>query len=401
MLAADACRAAGLRLAELADGTRGRLATTTRRPTPAPNPIEPNPIELGWRAGPDDYDVAVEAALSDDGVDALIVIYAPAVEHRRAEVAGAIGAAAARVAGKPVLATFLGADDDLPLAAAERTIPVFDFPDEAAETLGRIARYGAWLDEPEGTVPSFDDIDQPALRAAVEAMLGEDDEGRWLDRDEAARLLSLAGLPVARHEVVADADAAVAAAETIGWPVALKATGVARFHPGEGGGVALDLHDADDLRAAYTRMCDALGAAMQPAVVQAQTPTGVDALVAAHQHAAFGGVMTLGIGGGMSAANPDLPMRVLPMTDADADRLIAAAPIASLLAEEGGNNGTATAACRDLLVRLAAVLELVPELADVLLNPLIVSGSGANIVDAWIRLAPYRWDPAPDVRRLS
>jgi hypothetical protein len=231
-------------------------------------------------------------------------------------------------------------------------------------------------------------------------MLVDGPEGRWLDRDEAARLLSLAGLPVARHVVVADVDAAVLAAESLGWPVALKATGVARFHPGEGGGVALDLHDADDLRGAYARMCDALGAAMQPAVVQEQAPTGVDALVAAHQHVSFGGVMTVGIGGGMSAANPDLPMRVLPITDADADRLIAAAPIASLLAEEGGD-GTATAACRDLLVRLGAVLELVPELADVLLNPLIVSGSGANIVDAWIRLAPYRWDPAPDVRRLS
>jgi acyl-CoA synthetase (NDP forming)/RimJ/RimL family protein N-acetyltransferase len=395
ILAADACLAAGLEITELSERAHVRLDDLTTRPTGARTPIE-----LGWEAGPDDYSQAVELALADDEVDALLVIYAPAVQQRRDQVAQAIAAAASRSDSKPVLATFLGVQNGLPVEWGDQSIPVFDFPDEAAKVLGRMASYGEWIEQPPGDIPSFDDIDREALGRAVDELLRDAPGGRWLNRDECAMLLSIAGLPVARHRIVSGADEAVAAAEAIGWPVALKATGVARFHPGEGGGVALDLHDGDDLRSTYARMLEGLGSAMDPAVVQEQAPTGVDVLVAAHQHPSFGGVVSLGIGGVMSAANPMLPMRVLPLTDADADRLIAAAPIASLLAADAAG-GSAVRACRDLLVRLGAVLEIVPELADVLLNPLIVSGASAHVVDAWIRLAPYRWDPAPPVRRLT
>jgi acyl-CoA synthetase (NDP forming)/GNAT superfamily N-acetyltransferase len=395
ILAADACLAAGLEVTELSERAHVRLDDLTTRPTGARTPIE-----LGWEAGPDDYLQAVEVALADDEVDALLVIYAPALRERRGQVAQAIAAAAAASESKPVLATFLGPQDGLPVVSDQQTIPVFAFPDEAAKVLGRMASYGEWIEQPPGEVPSFDDIDREVLHRVVDELLRDAPEGRWLNRDECATLLSIAGLPVARHRIVSGADEAVAAAEAIGWPVALKATGVARFHPGEGGGVALDLHDADDLRSTYLRMREGLGSAMEPAVVQEQAPIGVDVLVTAHQHPSFGGVVSLGIGGVMSAANPMLPMRVLPLTDADADRLIAAAPIASLLAADSAG-GSAVVACRDLLVRLGAVLEIVPELADVLLNPLIVSGASAHVVDAWIRLAPYRWDPAPPVRRLT
>ena len=143
-----------------------------------------------------------------------------------------------------------------------------------------------------------------------------------------------------------------------------------------------------------------LGDAMHPAVVQAMVGPGADVLVGAHQHPSFGGVMSVGIGGVMAAANPDLPMRILPVTDADAGRLVSSSPIASLLAAES-SGGEATVACQTFLARLSGVLELLPEIADILLNPLIVRANGVCIVDAWVRVAPYRWDPSPAVRRLA
>jgi acyl-CoA synthetase (NDP forming) len=279
-------------------------------------------------------------------------------------------------------------------------LPLFEFPGEAAHTLGRIAQYAEWLSRDEGELALMPADARLAARAVVDALLHAHPEGRWLDRDEAATLLRAAGFTVASHLTVDSADDAAAAALDIGLPVVLKATGVERFHRGEGGGVALDLHDEGAVRAAYARMVELLGDAMHPTVVQAMVPPGADVLVGAHQHPSFGGVMSVGIGGVMAAANPDLPMHILPLTDADAARLIGDSPIAPILAAEQPDH-RATAACGRFLTELSAVLEELPEIADVLCNPLIVHRDGVCIVDAWVRVAPYRWDPAPAVRRLT
>jgi hypothetical protein len=146
-------------------------------------------------------------------------------------------------------------------------------------------------------------------------------------------------------------------------------------------------------------MVGLLGAAMHPTVVQQMVPPGADVLIGAHQHPSFGGVVSIGIGGVMAAANPDLPMRILPLTDSDAERLVSSSPIAALLAAEDPDGGVASA-CHRFLAQLSAVLEALPEMADVLLNPLILDRDGACIVDAWVRVAPYDWEASPAVRRL-
>ncbi|WP_334143893.1 bifunctional acetate--CoA ligase family protein/GNAT family N-acetyltransferase [Rhabdothermincola sp.] len=401
LLTVDACLHSGLELAPIDPTTQAALAGLL----PAGAEVA-NPVELTWQADASHYEAAVRAVLQADGVDAALVVYAPAVEEHRAKVARALGLAARASAGKPVLATFLSSEVGVPLIGGEHPIPLFEFPDEAAAVLGTVADYGAWLAEDPGTVPVFEDLDIDAIRAYTMDLLGVEGEGRWLDRADAMRLLALAGLPVARERMVASADEAVAAAVEIGFPVALKASGVARYQPGEAGGVALDLHDEGALRAAYQRMCTHLGEAMRPALVQQQVPPGAGVMVGGHQHAAFGAVIALGIGGAMSVARSEVAVRVLPLTDTDAGRLIAASPVASLLEGVPGGapdetSGSPVASCRAFLLRLAAVLEAVPEIADVVLNPLIVGAEGAWVVDASVRVAPYRWDPAPPVRRVT
>jgi acyl-CoA synthetase (NDP forming)/RimJ/RimL family protein N-acetyltransferase len=358
------------------------------------------PTALTWEAGPGDYARVVRRALEDEGVDAVLVIYAPPIQERRVQVARAIAGTASAGCTKPILATFLGSDIGVPLGAGELTIPLFEFPGEAAKVLGQLAAYGDWLNQDEGVVPTFTDLDLDAVRSMVHTLLQDHPDGHWLDRDQAGGLLAAAGLPVAAHRQVGSADEAAAAAEEIGYPVVLKAAGVERYHRGEDGGVALDLHDSEAVRAAFERMASTLGDAMSIAVVQHMVGSGADVLVGGHQHPGFGGVVSLGIGGVMAAANPDLPTRILPLSDTDAARLVAASPIAPLLGAEA-RDGTATAACERFLLRFGAVLDRVPEIADVLLNPLIVLPGGAWIVDAWVRVAPYRWDQGPAVRRLT
>ena len=379
MLAVDACSRAGLELSETA--------------------------EMTWAAGPDDYGAAVAAALASEVVDSIVLVYAPPVHERRTAIGEAVAAelvahAEGGGAAKPILATFLGGHGVADLTVDDVTIPLFEFPGEAARTLGLITQYGEWLAQPSGGRAEVPEADVAAAATIAAAILHEDPDGRWLDRDEAASLFRSAGFEVAAHRTAGTADEAVTAARDIGYPVVLKATGVERFRRGEEGGVALDLHDDASLRAAHARMVESLGDAMQPTVVQAMVPPGADVLVAAHQHPSFGGVVSIGVGGVMASTNRELPTRILPLTDTDARRLVELSPVAPLLAAEQPG-GAVTEACCTFLARLSSVLDQVPEIADVLLNPLIIGAQGACIVDAWVRIAPYAWDAGPPVRRLT
>lgn len=363
-------------------------------------------VTMTWQSTPADYERAIDGVLASDQVDGVLMVYAPPVHERRQEVADAVARAISRsrhqaMPAKPVLATFLRGDGhETTISSGAVTLPLYEFPGEAARVLGLIAQHGEWLAQPTGTVFEPDAATVESTRSAVDALIRQHPDGRWLTRDEAARLLRTAGLAVADHRIVDGVDDAVRAARDLGHPVVLKATGVERYHRGEGGGVALDLHHADAVRGAYERMEAMLGQAMHPAVVQTMVSPGADVLVAAHQSASFGGVMSVGIGGVMASANPDLPMRILPLTDADAARLVASSPIAALLAAED-IAGSTTRACSAFLAELSGVLDLVPEIADLVLNPLIVHPDGVRIVDAWVRVAPYRWDESPAVRRLT
>lgn len=395
-LAVDAAAVAGLEVAELAPRTRGLVSAHLPDGASATNPID-----VTFAAVPDDYEGVLRAVLDDDGVDAVLVIYAPGLERRGAEVARAVGAAATAEPAKPIVASFLGHDGSRPTVAEGVPVPVFDFPSDAVAALGRVAALGAWRRQDPGRVPSPDelpglDVDR-ALAIVSDALrrapLGSA-ASRWLDVDEMAELLDALGFARLEHRTVDSADDAVAAADSIGYPVALKATGLDQFHPGEGGGAALSLHEADDVRGAFERMRELLGEAMHPAVVQRMAEPGVEVLVAGHQHASFGAVVTCGLGGPTTGANPALPVRVLPLTDRDAERLVAGSPVARLLADRGLDG-----AVEPVLLRLGVALEHVPELADVELNPVIV-GERAEVATSRVRVAPYVWDDGPAVRRL-
>jgi hypothetical protein len=108
-------------------------------------------------------------------------------------------------------------------------------------------------------------------------------------------------------------------------------------------------------------------------------------------------VLTLGPGGAAAERMAQEALAILPLTDADAERLIDGSPLGP---SSRSRAQTARAALVDLLVRLAALAEAIPEIAEVRLNPVLVVPGSAAITDARITLAPYVPDTRPPVRRL-
>lgn len=367
-LAADACRGAGL--------------------VPAGEPLD-----LGLEAQPADYGDALSATLEDAGVDAALVLFAPSLGERSVEVARAIGEAATRSATKAVVASFFGPHELEVAGGGELAVPVFDLPDVAAYALGRVAAYGIWRSEPEGRWDT-PDIDDATARDVVEAALERGGPG-WLELEDVTRVLDAVGSAPITTLLADSEDEAAAAAAKLGFPVALKASGRSRMAKTEASGLALDLHDEDEVRVAYGRMCERLGDAMAPAIVQRMVEPGVDIALAVRAHPFVGPVVLLGPGGAAGALDERNEVRVLPVTDLEARRMIECSRLGPLLDEQS------RVTLEDLVLRLSALVEAVPDVVEIELDPVILSGGAAHITDARLRVERVPIDDTPPVRRLD
>jgi acetyl coenzyme A synthetase (ADP forming)-like protein len=400
ILAADACAGAGLDVPELTADTQAAL-----RAFVAVDASVRNPIDLVASATAEQYDRALRVVLADPAVDAVLAMFVPPLVTEAADVAHAIARAAGDAGAKPVVACFLGragVPDALRGGMDARTVPSFAFPEAAAHALARAADLADWRRRPTGTVPTFPDVDEAAARRLVDDQLrgAPGTDGLWLDATAAAALLDRFGIPVLTPRRVHSADEAAAAATELGFPVALKAGAADLVHKTDVGGVALRLPDAAAVRAEYAAMEFRLGPAMGGGVVQRMAAPGVETIVGVTQDPSFGPLVLFGYGGVAAELLADRTLRLVPMTDVDAAEVVRSLRSSPLFFGYRGQPAVDTAALEDLLLRVASLADVVPEVSEMDLNPVIVSEHGAVVVDVKVRLQPA---PAPlpaDFRRL-
>ncbi len=383
ILAADACESQGLELPALSAGTVSELRSFL-----PPAASVGNPVDMIASASAEQYGRALRALLADERVDSVLVVFIPPLVTRGDDAARQVLAAAEGHAGKPVLGIFMSTESPADLLAP---IPCFMFPEAAAVALARAATYGEWLRAPEGVVPAFGDLAEAVVRDPVERALARG--GGWLTPGEAQRLLVSARIPVAASEVVSSEDAAAAAADRIGYPVALKAIGPEIVHKTEVGGVRLGLASADDVRAAWREMHVRLSGLMTGGLVQQMVAGGVEMLIGVTQDPTFGPVLACASGGTMAELTADSEFRLHPLSDRDAAAMIDGLRGARLLRGFRGAPPADEGALRDALLRLSAVVSLCPEIEELDINPIVVRPSGAQALDVRVRVEKIRSKP--------
>ncbi len=397
VLAADACEGDGLDVVELGATTRRRLSALL----PAGAAIA-NPVDLLAAADPVSFEAALRVLVEDSDVDAILTVYTSIQAGSEAGIARAIATVQADQPGKPILACFLGlpaVPKELRNAAGRPVVPCFAFPEPAAHALAAAVRYSSWLRRSEGTVRVFDDIDVVRARGIVDQALVTNPDGGWLAAQTAAELVATHGVTVAAGTHVDDADAAAAAAAAIGFPVVLKAAAGALVHKTELGGVRLNLETPADVAAAFTAMSDEIGAAMGGALVQSMVNGGVETAIGVVVDPTFGPLVMVGLGGVASDLLADRAFQLLPLSVEAAQRQIRSLRAAPLLFGYRNTPVCDVAALENMLLRVAQLAANIPEMAELDLNPVIVSTTGAVAVDVKVRLQPASADD-PLVRRL-
>ncbi|MET9532140.1 GNAT family N-acetyltransferase [Streptomyces sp. NPDC006649] len=282
-----------------------------------------------------------------------------------------------------------------PPAARTRGIPAYPAAERAVRALAQAVRYAQWRRQSAepGRVPEYDDIDESAAAGRIEALLGtarvDVTRGLALSPDDACELLGLYGIRVLPTRPAPDADTAVAAAEHLGYPVALKATAPHLRHRPDLGGVRLDIATEAGLRRAYAELSGDLGspAEVRP-VVQAMVGRGVDTVVRSAIDPAVGAVLSFGLSGAPSELLGDTAHRLVPATDRDAAELIRSIRTAPLLFGWRGSAPVDTAALEELLLRVSRLVDDHPEVVSVALEPVVVGQKGLSVLGAAVRLAP-------------
>ena len=380
-MAADACAQAGLELATLSESTLDRIGSLRldgRRAT--------NPIDLRYDAEPEHYTEVLDAVLSDNGVDIVLVAHAPYEADDPQKVYALLDAGAVNHPDTTIVACIFGPHQSLTPGG----VPIFDFPDEAALAIGAVARYRRWLDlECCGEVFALDHPDH------VSSMVREA-RGRarraTLAAGDARAVLTAAGLPpvsVVALSSVDDVESVV-----VEGPVAVKAE---RHAPGaktRETGVALDVGDADELASAVAAIDASLGEEAWPMLVQPMVAAGTDVRVAVETHPLVGPVVRVGPGGS-AGRFADAPRRVLPVTDLVVGQIVDDSGVADLLSD------AARANLEEVVRRLAAVVDAAPEIVEVVCDPVIVRDDDADIVELRMIAEAVDADPGPAVRRLD
>ncbi len=380
-MAADSCRAEGLDVVTLSEGVQGDLRALAGTTETA------NPVDLGPLAAPDQLATALRLVASSGEVDALIVLVTPHADD------DGLGAAIRDLgADVTVLASFLGHDGVPPALAVQvgdepagrGSVPSYASPESAAMALGRAVGYLEWLGRPQGEVPLL--VGEPVELAELPH------DGSWIPAAAAAAVLAAYGLKTWPTARVGSVKAAVAAAEELGWPVALK-------HPDDRwrnrvdlGAVRLSLDDPTVVAEEWRAVQELMGPT--DLLVQPMAPPGVSTVVRLVQDPAVGPLISLRLGGVAADLLADPLTRTLPLTDLDAAELVRSIR-GSVLFE-----GHDTKALEDLLLRLARLAEDLPEVAEVLLDPVLVGRSGVTLLHAGVRLLPPELDPERMARRL-
>jgi acyl-CoA synthetase (NDP forming) len=351
-------------------------------------------VDMIASASPEHFLKATRALLADEHVDSLIVIFIPPLITDPEAVAAAIVEGAKDANGKPVLANFMSAKGAPEILSS---IPSYEFPESAASALAKVTTYGEWRRKPLGTVPTFSDIRADDAKAIVEQALARG--GGWLSPVEIGELFSAAGIPAAKSRLVSNLDDALKAAEKIGYPVALKATGPAIIHKTEVGGVALNLADEAAVRRAHDDMATRLGADLTGVIVQEMVAGGVEVVVGATLDKIFGPLVLYGSGGILVELLNDVAFRINPLTDTDVRDMINEVKGTALLRGYRGSRPADEAALSEIILRVSALLEICPQIQEMEANPVKVLENGAIVVDARMRVD--RLVEPPPTRRIA
>lgn len=286
---------------------------------------------------------------------------------------------------KPVgISSFYDRDDDYTAAYQDHGIPVFDSPEKTAGAMGALYNHSKVRQRPPWRPPSVPSPPVATLDLIRECRtLGQGN----LDEYQSKCFLKAWGLPVNEEIRVRSGNEAVQAADTLGYPIVLKASSPDIRHKTGKGFIHLDLHSADAVDDAYEKIQKAAGKPV-PVLVGRMLKGKREFVTGIVDHQGFGPSVMFGLGGIFTEALDDVVFRPAPVSIEDAEEMIADIRSKKLLGEFRGMPAVNNKALAEIIHTLSLIPLAHPEIREIDINPLIVEKDTPVAVDALVVTKP-------------
>ncbi|GAB3251245.1 bifunctional acetate--CoA ligase family protein/GNAT family N-acetyltransferase [Nocardioides dilutus] len=384
VLAADAAEELGLEVPELSQEVQSRMSALVQGTTGTGNPID-----AGAGAPPEAMAGLVDEMLGSGEIDALLLVPVATAVTDGTESLRAMLRARAAHPDLPVLMVPLGGleapDADGAAVTQYRTTA------SAVRALSRVVRYAEWLAAPrEPADPTDAEVRRNVQRHAANLLHATAAHG-WLPPEQAGALLADYGIK-ALGETVLGAEAAVEAAQRMGYPVAMKVADPELVHKTDRGLVRIGVSGDLQVAAAVADFAAELGT-VPPVLVQPMA-TGVEVALGVVRDPALGPLVMVAAGGVATDVWDDRVFLVPPLSHADAARALRSLRIWPLLEGYRGSAPADVAGLEQMVLAVGRLAADVRELAELDINPVLVGEHGCAVVDVKMRLAaPIGPDP--------
>ncbi len=347
-----------------------------------------NPVDLLGDASPEMYAQVTELIHGQAWSDGIVIILSPQSMTNPTKTAQLLSSAIANNPSKiPILASWMGGksvEEGAKILNAAG-IPTYPYPDNACKTFGKMWEHQQLINLLYAT-PTLRAPSLPLAYEQTERLLAKvRSEGRTLlTEEESKRILKLYGIPVVETLVATNADEAIAAAESIGYPIVVKLHSETITHKSDVGGVKLNLKNSTDVARAFAEIkgavpsADFLGVTVQPMVQMG----GYEIILGSSVDPQFGPVLLFGTGGKLVEVYKDSALALPPLNSTLARHLMEQTKIYTALQGVRGEKAVSLDRLESILIAFSQLISAHPLIKESDINPLLVSSETMIALDA-------------------
>lgn len=383
IMAADAVETLGMKM----DPLTPEIAETVKAALPAAASVA-NPVDVLGDAESGRYAMAVKEVLADPKVDSAIVILTPQAMSDCEATAQAI--IDAEHHGKPVLTCFMGGSQVMAARDmfVQAGVPDYPSPERAVSALKSMVDYASWLDRPSRVVTRF-----PVNRHRVERIFARQERSgrKEMGEVEAKEILKAYDFNVPAGALARTGEEAVAIAQRVGFPVAMKIVSPDLLHKSDFGGVKLNLGSAAEVMDAFDLMMlrirrRAPEAYLRGVLVEKMGKGGREVILGMHRDPQFGPMLMFGLGGIFVEVMKDVSFYLAPLTHEEALEMLKNTRSYALLRGVRGQAGVDLNAIASALQRISQLVTDFPQIEEMDINPFMVGEVGTTPIVADARM---------------
>ena len=387
----------GVMATDILMGLGGNLAQLTPETIEELNTFLPahwsknNPVDLFGDADSERYTKTINTCLADRHVEGILVIYASSTAVQPTVLATAV-AAIAKQADKPVIVTWMGSVQEGMEILKENHIPMYETPEEAIKTYLYMYRYKRNLEllyETPAELPVDQSPPKNNLKAFIRRTLKEG--RRVLTEVDSKNFLKGYGIPTTTTFIVNGVESAATWADRVGYPVLLKVVSPDILHRSEVGGTTA-VYCADRLKTTYETLLERVRERAPGATITAVTiekmVENVDyqLILGAKKDTDFGSIVLFGMGGMRAEVYKDVSFGIPPLNQTLARLLMEETTIYKALKGLRGKKPAELREIEQMIVSFSNLIVDFPEIAEMDINPIVISNGKALAVNARIVL---------------